>query len=89
VQACICEASALRHCRLQVDPRQQPRAFMRCGTFTCMQSTKLCVFEERVLEIVAATKNLPGNLATTGDLPPPCIGALAFEWPLSDGRAAS
>ena len=33
-----------------------------------MQSTKLCVFEERVLEIVAATKNLPGNLATTGEL---------------------
>ena len=41
-----------------------------------MQSTKLCVFEERVLEIVAATKNLPGNLATTGEL---CflVGALA------------
>jgi len=30
------------------------------------QSTKLCVFEERVLEIVAATRNLPGHLATTG-----------------------
>lgn len=30
------------------------------------QSTKLCVFEERVLEMVAATRNLPGNLATTG-----------------------
>lgn len=32
----------------------------------CLQSTKLCVFEERVLEIVAATRHLPGNLATTG-----------------------
>lgn len=38
-----------------------------------MQSTKLCVFEERVLEIVAATKNLPGNLATTGELRLPVL----------------
>ena len=30
------------------------------------QSTKLCVFEERVLEIVASTKDLPESLATTG-----------------------
>ena len=30
------------------------------------QSTKLCVFEERVLEIVAQTKDLPEILAETG-----------------------
>jgi uncharacterized Rmd1/YagE family protein len=30
------------------------------------QSTKLCVFEERVLEIVASTKDLPESLASTG-----------------------
>lgn len=30
------------------------------------QSTKLCVFEERVLEIVQTTKDLPEALATTG-----------------------
>lgn len=30
------------------------------------QSTKLCVFEERVLEIVASTKDLPEILASTG-----------------------
>jgi hypothetical protein len=88
VQACIIEDSALKHCRLQRNLRQQPLILVQSGSFTCVQSTKLCVFEERVLEIVAATKNLPGNLATTGDLPPPCIGALAFQGPLSDGRAA-
>ena len=31
------------------------------------QSTKLCVFEERVLEIVQTTKDLPENLANTGE----------------------
>ena len=30
------------------------------------QSTKLCVFEERVIEIVASTKDLPEILASTG-----------------------
>ena len=30
------------------------------------QSTKLCVFEERVLEIVQTTKDLPEALANTG-----------------------
>lgn len=30
------------------------------------QSTKLCVFEERVIEIVSSTKDLPGTLAATG-----------------------
>lgn len=30
------------------------------------QSTKLCVFEERVLEIVQTTRDLPEALATTG-----------------------
>lgn len=30
------------------------------------QSTKLCVFEERVLEIVQTTKDLPEALATSG-----------------------
>jgi Uncharacterised ACR, YagE family COG1723 len=34
------------------------------------QSTKLCVFEEQVLEIVAHTKDLPAILATTGRAPP-------------------
>lgn len=37
-----------------------------CALCETLQSTKLCVFEERVLEIVAATRDLPGNLATTG-----------------------
>ncbi|KAK9796644.1 hypothetical protein WJX73_007435 [Symbiochloris irregularis] len=32
------------------------------------QSTKLCVFEERVLEIVASTKDLPEILASTGNV---------------------
>ena len=32
------------------------------------QSTKLCVFEERVLEIVASTKDLPEILASTGEM---------------------
>jgi uncharacterized Rmd1/YagE family protein len=31
------------------------------------QSTKLCVFEERVMEIVQSTKDLPELLASTGD----------------------
>ena len=30
------------------------------------QSTKLCVFEERVIMIVMNTKDLPGTLAATG-----------------------
>lgn len=34
------------------------------------QSTKLCVFEERVIEIVASTKDLPEILASTG---PPSV----------------
>lgn len=33
------------------------------------QSTKLCVFEERVIEIVSSTKDLPGTLAATGKVP--------------------
>ena len=33
------------------------------------QSTKLCVFEERVIEIVTSTKDLPGTLAATGTRP--------------------
>ncbi|KAK9822191.1 hypothetical protein WJX81_000989 [Elliptochloris bilobata] len=32
------------------------------------QSTKLCVFEERVIEIVASTKDLPEILASTGSV---------------------
>ena len=32
------------------------------------QSTKLCVFEERVLEIVQQTRDLPEALASTGTL---------------------
>lgn len=31
------------------------------------QSTKLCVFEERVMQIVQATKDLPELLASTGE----------------------
>lgn len=34
------------------------------------QSTKLCVFEERVLEIVQTTKDLPEALAISGCFPP-------------------
>jgi uncharacterized Rmd1/YagE family protein len=37
------------------------------------QSTKLCVFEERVMEIVQSTKDLPELLASTGD-PPASVG---------------
>ena len=37
------------------------------------QSTKLCVFEERVIEIVASTKDLPEILASTGAA---CLSAL-------------
>lgn len=40
--------------------------------FSLAQSTKLCVFEERVLMIVEATRDLPGTLAATGGVPPPC-----------------
>lgn len=32
------------------------------------QSTKLCVFEERVLAIVSNTKDLPETLATSGKI---------------------
>ncbi|BDA47956.1 Required for meiotic nuclear division protein 1 homolog [Coccomyxa sp. Obi] len=35
-------------------------------SYALSQSTKLCVFEERVLEIVASTKDLPESLASTG-----------------------
>ena len=38
------------------------------------QSTKLCVFEERVLEIVASTKDLPESLASTGGAAANCCG---------------
>lgn len=56
------------------------------------QSTKLCVFEERVLMIVEATRDLPGTLAATGGVAPPyssnrcisqnvCVQSLAaFVW---------
>lgn len=37
-------------------------------SYALSQSTKLCVFEERVLEIVASTKDLPESLASTGAL---------------------
>ena len=40
------------------------------------QSTKLCVFEERVLEIVQTTKDLPEALATSGA---DCLPASIFE----------
>jgi uncharacterized Rmd1/YagE family protein len=36
-------------------------------SYALSQSTKLCVFEERVLEIVASTKDLPESLASTGN----------------------
>lgn len=36
-------------------------------SYALSQSTKLCVFEERVLEIVASTKDLPESLASTGE----------------------
>ena len=41
------------------------------------QSTKLCVFEERVLEIVQTTKDLPEALATSGESA--CTTAYAAE----------
>ena len=44
------------------------------------QSTKLCVFEERVIEIVASTKDLPEILASTGAACLPslthCLGSI-------------
>ncbi len=42
------------------------------------QSTKLCVFEERVIMIVMNTKDLPGTLAATGALAgrTQCLGTL-------------
>lgn len=39
-------------------------------SYALSQSTKLCVFEERVLEIVASTKDLPESLASTGKCTP-------------------
>ena len=38
-------------------------------SFAFSQSTKLCTFEERVVDIVASTKDLPEILATTGKTP--------------------
>ncbi len=35
-------------------------------SYALSQSTKLCVYEERVLEIVQSTKDLPESLAETG-----------------------
>jgi len=37
-------------------------------SYALAQSTKLCVFEERVLMIVEATRDLPGTLAATGEV---------------------
>ena len=42
------------------------------------QSTKLCVFEERVLEIVQSTRDLPERLASSGTLH-------AGKWGCNDG----
>lgn len=53
----------------------------------CLQSTKLCVFEERVLEIVAATRDLPGNLATTGVSPFSNLNLVVFVLQLSSCRS--
>ncbi len=38
-------------------------------SYALSQSTKLCVYEERVLEIVQSTKDLPESLAETGVAP--------------------
>ena len=49
-------------------------AYQEAGVHTCVplslqsQSTKLCVFEERVLAIVSNTKDLPETLATSGKI---------------------
>ena len=39
-------------------------------SYALSQSTKLCVYEERVLDIVQSTKDLPESLAETGVAPP-------------------
>ena len=46
------------------------------------QSTKLCVFEERVIMIVMNTKDLPGTLAATGvhARRTSCEGAFRHTW---------
>ena len=36
-------------------------------SYALSQSTKLCVYEERVLDIVQSTKDLPESLAETGE----------------------
>ena len=38
-------------------------------SYALSQSTKLCVYEERVLDIVQSTKDLPESLAETGVAP--------------------
>ena len=38
-------------------------------SYALSQSTKLCVYEERVLEIVQSTEDLPESLAETGACP--------------------
>jgi len=43
------------------------------------QSTKLCVFEERVIMIVMNTKDLPGTLAATGTTMAQKCGACVAE----------
>ena len=42
-------------------------------SYALSQSTKLCVYEERVLDIVQSTKDLPESLAETGKSSPHCV----------------
>lgn len=54
--------------QLGVPPREQQPSKFFCKPHhgLALQSTKLSVYEERVMEIVDSTKDLPELLATTG-----------------------
>ncbi len=52
------------------------------------QSTKLCVFEERVIMIVMNTKDLPGTLAATGTkVAPNCLRVCVAKQDLVEALA--